>query len=124
MTLAQWDMHIKRSFGTPLNKLGKQEDDEIDGAETDAHRELSIGYQESATTTLYRGNLKRMWSFETKIIKEKQDVPLLLWYSSGSRRMVFDGENSQPCQVQNTGVKELLSDRSSIQQASARISGC
>lgn len=103
MTSNQRDTHIKRSFNTPLDKLGKPEDDESDHVETDDQGDLSIGYQESAIPTLSVGNLKQMWSFASKFLKEKQGVLLLPWDVSGSQRLVFDGEGSPPCQVQIAG---------------------
>ena len=99
MSAEQQDAHIKRCFGNPLDKIGKSEEDLQSQVAANNQCNLSIGFNECSITTLSQANLRYMWSAASKILDETDGVLRVPWDKKGTQRLVFNGNDIPPCQV-------------------------
>ena len=98
----QKEAYLKKCFQTPLDKLGHCIEEGMD-QEDDSFCSLSVAYNECGITTISQNNRKVMWCSASKILAKQQGILKLPWDTSESQRLVYNGENNNPCNVSLNG---------------------
>ena len=100
MTNAQREVHFKKCFCNPLDKLVKSGKGNVELIEDKVKQgTFSVGYEKCGITTMSNGNLKQIWDLASRILSQPEGVFPVPWDNTGTQRMVFDGQGKTPCCV-------------------------